>query len=50
MLGRPVDREDAITRALSSKRSSDVIELTIFRAGRTMTVKVKLGEDNGERF
>ena len=43
--GRPVDREDAISRALSRKRAGDTLELTIFRNGRTMNVRVKLGEE-----
>lgn len=42
--GKPVDRSDAITRALSRKRSGDTIELTIFRAGKTTNVRIKLGE------
>lgn len=45
--GRPVDRSDAITRALSSKRPGDKVELNIFRNGRSMRVTVTLGEDPG---
>jgi len=42
--GRPVaGRRDAITSALSRKRPGDVLELTIYRDGRTMKVKVPLG-------
>lgn len=40
--GQPVDREDALVRAISSKRVGDTITLTIFRNGRTLTVPVKL--------
>ncbi len=42
--GRPVDRNDAISRALARKRLGDSVELTIFRGGRTMNVRVKLGD------
>jgi S1-C subfamily serine protease len=40
--GKPVDRSDAIARTLAHKRSGDTIELTVFRAGRTVNVRVKL--------
>jgi S1-C subfamily serine protease len=40
--GQPVDREDALVRAISHKRVGDVIHLTIFRNGRTFTLPVKL--------
>jgi S1-C subfamily serine protease len=42
--GHPIDREDAISRALARKHSGDTIELTIFRNGKTMNVRAKLGE------
>jgi S1-C subfamily serine protease len=42
--GKPVDRDDAISRALARKRTGDTVELTIFRNGRTMNVHVKLGD------
>ncbi len=42
--GRPIDRYDAISRALARKRVGDIVELTIFRSGRTMNVKVTLGD------
>ena len=48
--GKPVDRDDAISRALSRKRAGDSLELTIFRNGKTTNVKVTLGEDNGNRL
>ncbi|MBI4875759.1 MAG: trypsin-like peptidase domain-containing protein [Acidobacteria bacterium] len=41
--GKPVDRPDSLSRALSRKRAGDTVELLIFRAGRTTKVKVKLG-------
>jgi S1-C subfamily serine protease len=43
--GKPVDRNDAISRSLSTKRSGDALELTIFRNGRTINVRVRLGEE-----
>jgi len=42
--GKPVDRDDAISRALARKHAGDTVELTIFRNGRTMNVRVTLGE------
>lgn len=42
--GRPVaGRRDAITSALNRKRPGDSLELTIYRDGRTMKLKVPLG-------
>lgn len=41
--GNPVSTQDALRKALNLKRPGDVMELTIFRAGRTMKVKVTLG-------
>jgi S1-C subfamily serine protease len=43
--GKPIDRDDAISRTLARKRAGDTVELTIYRGGRTMNVKVKLGEE-----
>lgn len=43
--GHPIDREDAISRALARKRAGDTLELTIFRNGRTTNIQVKLSED-----
>ncbi len=42
--GQPVDRDDAISRALARKHAGDSLELTIFRDGRTMIIRIKLGE------
>jgi S1-C subfamily serine protease len=42
--GKPVDRDDAISRALATKRTGDTLELTIFRNGKTMNVRVRLGD------
>ncbi|MDP8982717.1 MAG: trypsin-like peptidase domain-containing protein [Acidobacteriota bacterium] len=46
--GHPVDRDDAITRTLARKRTGDTIELTVFRAGRTVNIRVKLGDSTGD--
>jgi S1-C subfamily serine protease len=43
--GKPVERDDAISRALANKRTGDTLELTIFRNGRTMNVRIKLGDE-----
>ena len=43
--GQPVDRDDAISRALARKRAGDTLELTIFRNGRTTNVKVRPTEE-----
>jgi S1-C subfamily serine protease len=43
--GKPVDRDDAISRALSKKRTGDTLELTVFRNGKTMNVRVRLGDE-----
>jgi S1-C subfamily serine protease len=44
--GQPIDRNDAISRSLAKKRSGDTVELTVFRAGKTINIKVKLGEES----
>ena len=43
--GKPIERDDAISRSLAKKRAGDTVELTVFRGGRTMNVRVKLGEE-----
>lgn len=40
--GKPVDREDALVRVLSRKRVGDTIELTIFRSGRKLNIRMTL--------
>ncbi len=42
--GKPVREDDAILRELSRKRPGDILELTIYRSGRSLNIKVKLGE------
>jgi len=44
--GKPVERDDAISRALATKRTGDTLELTIFRNGKTMNVRIRLGDEN----
>ncbi len=41
--GKPVARQDAISQALSRKRAGDMLDITVFRSGRKVTLKVKLG-------
>lgn len=48
--GKPCDRRDAIAAALTKKRAGDVVQLTIFRGGRTMNLSVTLGEAPDEAF
>ncbi len=43
--GKPVDRDDAISRTLATKRTGDTLELTIFRNGKTMNIRVRLGDE-----
>jgi S1-C subfamily serine protease len=42
--GKPVDRQDAISRALAKKRAGDTLEMTIYRGKRKIELKVRLGE------
>ncbi len=42
--GKPVERLDALPRALASKRPGDKVELTLFRNGKRVNVTVTLGE------
>jgi S1-C subfamily serine protease len=46
--GQAVDSREALTRAMSRKRPGDTMELTLFRGGRKMKVRVKLGEGSSE--
>jgi S1-C subfamily serine protease len=46
--GRAVDRPDSISSAMARKRVGDTVDLTIFRAGRTIKLTVPLG-NGGER-
>jgi S1-C subfamily serine protease len=42
--GRACETRDAIATALAKKRAGEIIELTVFRNGRSMKVTVTLGE------
>ena len=44
--GQPVEREDAISRALARKHAGDTLELTVFRDGKTTNIRVKLSDEN----
>ena len=46
--GKKVTEVDAVIRALNKKHSGDILNLTIFRAGRSVDVKVTLSEGTGE--
>lgn len=48
--GRAADRPDALSRAMARKRPGDTLDLTIFRNGRQMEVKVQLGEPVDQRL
>jgi S1-C subfamily serine protease len=41
--GKPIDRYDAISRALARKRAGDSVEMTVFRNGRTTNIQIRLG-------
>ena len=40
--GHPIDREDALVRAIPQKRVGDTLSLTLFRNGKEITLPVKL--------
>ncbi len=40
--GKPVDRQDALVRAISAKRVGDTIKLSVVRSGRVLDLTVKL--------
>src|SRR6185295_14450172 len=42
--GKRVEEQDAITRAVALKHAGETLDLTIWRDGRTMDVKVTLAE------
>lgn len=47
--GKPVTEQDALIRVTARKRPGDVIDLTVYRNGRSVDVKVKLGEAPDDR-
>jgi S1-C subfamily serine protease len=48
--GKQVTEIDAVTRALMKKHPGDVLDLTVFRGGRSIDVKVKLGEATDDQL
>jgi S1-C subfamily serine protease len=46
--GRAVESRDALNRVMNHKRPGDPLDLTVFRGGRTLKVRVKLGEGASE--
>jgi len=42
--GQTIESNDTLPRLLSKKRGGEMLELTVYRGGRTQKVKVKLGE------
>jgi S1-C subfamily serine protease len=47
--GNAIDRPDSFNRILTHKRPGDTVQLTIFRGGRRMTLKVELGQAPEDR-
>ena len=48
--GKQVTEIDAVTRSLMNKHPGDVLNLTVFRGGRSIDVKVKLGEATDDQL
>jgi S1-C subfamily serine protease len=48
--GRAVDGNDFLRRALRGKRPGDTAELTIYRNGRTLKLRVRLAEGSATRL
>ncbi|MCC6391055.1 MAG: trypsin-like peptidase domain-containing protein [Bryobacterales bacterium] len=48
--GQRVERPDALSRVLNNKRPGDSLDMTIYRGGRKIKVKVTLGERPDERL
>jgi S1-C subfamily serine protease len=48
--GKKVTEIDAVTRALGRKHSGDVLDLTVFRGGKSVDIKVKLGEASEDQL
>jgi S1-C subfamily serine protease len=42
--GKRVEEDDAITKAVAKKHAGDTLDLTVWRDGRTMDVRVTLAE------
>ncbi|MCZ2151521.1 MAG: trypsin-like peptidase domain-containing protein [Bryobacterales bacterium] len=48
--GQRVERPDALSRVLNNKRPGDILEMTIYRGGGKIKMKVTLGERPDERL
>lgn len=48
--GKPVTSQDALSRGISRKYANETLDLTIFRNGRSMDVKVRLSVASESRF
>ena len=48
--GKPVERQDDLTREMARKRAGDVMTFTVYRDGHTVTVRVTLGVAADERL
>ena len=46
--GKPVERADAIPRALARKRAGETLELTVYRAGKSVKLSLKLVASRAE--
>ncbi|MBV8732952.1 MAG: PDZ domain-containing protein, partial [Acidobacteriia bacterium] len=42
--GQPVEGPETLTRAFNRKRAGDMLNLTVYRNGRTQQIAVRLGE------
>ncbi|HVX68036.1 MAG TPA: PDZ domain-containing protein, partial [Bryobacteraceae bacterium] len=46
--GRAVESRNALSRIMNRKRPGEFMELTVFRGGRTVKIRVKLGEGSSD--
>ena len=42
--GQTVTGNDTLQRAMSHKRAGDILDITVYRNGKSQTIKVRLGE------
>lgn len=47
--GKPVTEQDAVIRSASRKHPGDIMDVTVYRNGKSIDVKVKLGEAPDDR-
>ncbi|MCC7497798.1 MAG: trypsin-like peptidase domain-containing protein [Bryobacterales bacterium] len=48
--GKPVEGNEAVVHALNNKRAGDALELTVFRGGRLIKIRVILGTSPEDRL